>query len=76
MPSHAEQRLEQRRDGRLGHGAERQAGDGDAELAGREVQVELVLDLQRQPGEEAGLGLASPAATGRAPTAANSAATK
>ena len=41
-------RLEERRDGRLGHRAQPQAGEGDAELAAGEVQVELPLDLQAQ----------------------------
>ena len=72
----AEQRIEQRRDGGLGDGAQAEAGDRDAELAGGEVQIELALDLQRKPGEKAGLRRRASSRHGPRPTAANSAATK
>ena len=49
-PEQREERLEQPGEIRLAHPAERQAGQGDAELRGREVGVEMAEDMPRQRG--------------------------
>ena len=50
-----ERRLQQRRDRRLADPAEAERGHGDAELAGREIGLELVEHAQRQAGGAAAL---------------------
>ena len=54
-PEPPQHRLQQRHDRRLGDGAQSEAGEGDAELAGGQVQVQLLLDLQPEAREEAAL---------------------
>ena len=54
---HAEQRLEQAGEGRLADPAEAERGERDAELAGRQVGVELVVHLgQDAPAQALRLG--------------------
>src|SRR5207249_389782 len=39
-----------------GHSAQAEAGDGDAQLAGRKIEIELVFYFQCEAGEDAALG--------------------